>query len=260
MAWHPVHESLFASGGAEGAIHFHIDNQEEPVGSLLGAHDGIVWSLDWHPLGHILASGSADCSARFWSRSRPGDTLRDKFTLGRQAAEALGIIEPKIVPEEDEEEEASLPGLGTQSQQYHQQQTVPRRSFPLRSTYRPSPPLPAQFPPAAPSIPSSGMPMPPPGMSPFPPGMRGFPPGMPMPPPGFPPLPPGMMPPSGMPPGMPPLPFGQFPPPSSQDASNPRHPREQRDPSHYTSRDRRSDPRDRHADPRDRHRDYRQRR
>ena len=25
-----------------------------------GAHDSIVWSLNWHPLGHILTSGSND--------------------------------------------------------------------------------------------------------------------------------------------------------------------------------------------------------
>lgn len=26
------------------------------------AHDSIVWSLSWHPLGHILSSGSNDHS------------------------------------------------------------------------------------------------------------------------------------------------------------------------------------------------------
>ena len=26
------------------------------------AHEGAVWSLAWHPLGHMLASGSNDCT------------------------------------------------------------------------------------------------------------------------------------------------------------------------------------------------------
>lgn len=115
IAWHPCHEGLFASGGAEGAIHFHvvqgtsspsdssafydssshssstIEDPSAPVGSLEGAHDGIIWSLDWHPLGTILASGSADCSTRFWTRHRPGDTLQDRFQLGKAQADALGL-------------------------------------------------------------------------------------------------------------------------------------------------------------------------
>lgn len=37
------------------------------------AHDSNVWSLAWHPLGHILCSGSNDHTTRFWSRARPGD-------------------------------------------------------------------------------------------------------------------------------------------------------------------------------------------
>ena len=36
------------------------------------AHEGMVLSLDWHPLGHILASGSNDHTAKFWTRNRPG--------------------------------------------------------------------------------------------------------------------------------------------------------------------------------------------
>jgi len=93
LAWHPVHEELFATGGAEGAVHYHVVGMAEPVGSLEGAHDNIVWTLDWHPVGHVLSSGSADCSVRFWTRHRPGDTLQDRYTLGRQAAEALGLAD-----------------------------------------------------------------------------------------------------------------------------------------------------------------------
>jgi len=36
-------------------------------------------SLAWHPLGHVLASGSNDNATKFWSRSKPGDTLDDFY-------------------------------------------------------------------------------------------------------------------------------------------------------------------------------------
>ena len=119
VAWHPEHESLFATGGAEGAIYYHTADREDPLGSLVGAHDGYVWTLDWHPLGHLLASGAADCSVRFWTRHRPGDTLQDRYTLGRAAAEALGIVDGAAGgaglganDDRSDEEEEALPGLG----------------------------------------------------------------------------------------------------------------------------------------------------
>jgi len=129
VAWHPVHERLLASAGAEGAVHFYlaglsygegVGGGEEPVSSLMGAHDNIVWSLDWHPLGHLMATGSADCSVRFWMRNRPGDNMMDRFTVGRAAADALGLPEPRAASynppqqtEPDLELQRSLPGIGS---------------------------------------------------------------------------------------------------------------------------------------------------
>ena len=45
------------------------------------AHEALVWSISWHPLGHILATGSNDHTVRFWSRNRPGDAMKDKYNL-----------------------------------------------------------------------------------------------------------------------------------------------------------------------------------
>eukprot|EP00040_Diaphanoeca_grandis_P015724 m.80586 g.80586 ORF g.80586 m.80586 type:complete len:708 (+) comp25324_c0_seq1:186-2309(+) len=83
LAWHPVHESLFASGAHDGSIMFWQTGSEHHVGAMENAHDQAVWSLDWHPLGHILASGSNDHTTKFFTRNRPGDDMNDKYNLNR---------------------------------------------------------------------------------------------------------------------------------------------------------------------------------
>lgn len=55
------------------------------------AHDSNVWSLAFHPLGHLLCSASNDHTTRFWSRGRPGvKVLGDRFHLGRDKAREAG--------------------------------------------------------------------------------------------------------------------------------------------------------------------------
>jgi polyadenylation factor subunit 2 len=64
VAMHPHDETLFASGDYHGTINFWHVNSEEPVAVRAsgeqGAHEQCTWSLAWHPLGHILCSGSND--------------------------------------------------------------------------------------------------------------------------------------------------------------------------------------------------------
>lgn len=118
LTWHPIHSNLISTGAEDGSLyHYLLDEPNLPNGHVATvapydspdpantppqviypahriqyAHGATIWSLDWHPLGHILASGSKDNFTRFWSRNRPGETsyMKDRFHIGEEAAEAQG--------------------------------------------------------------------------------------------------------------------------------------------------------------------------
>lgn len=125
VVWHPLHTSLVVSGGYDGAIHYYLlddtthhstENQTsesslitmQPTASVQFAHDSAVWSLDWHPQGHILCSGSNDRATRFWARTRPGDPMfmKDRYHLGQDQADALGYTRRSAAAQKREEEES----------------------------------------------------------------------------------------------------------------------------------------------------------
>ena len=54
---------------------------DKQVGGIDNAHEGIIWDIKWHPLGHITASASNDFSTKFWTRNNPGDKMKDKYNL-----------------------------------------------------------------------------------------------------------------------------------------------------------------------------------
>ncbi|KAK3692793.1 putative polyadenylation protein [Podospora appendiculata] len=256
IAWHPVHPNLLSTGGSEGSLfHYLLDEPNTPPGQATTiapydsadpsstpaqtiypahkvpyAHDFAIWSLDWHPLGHILASGSNDRITRFWARSRPGeaDAFNDRYHIGEAAAEAQGTWDRRggrhmRQVEEEQEMEDEMDGLVDQKMPIKQ----PASAFPG------IPGLPLQqstggMIPPPPMIPGVGGALPPPLLFPLP-GMVGMPPmpngnppnlaaitemmkkaGIPVPPGG--PLPPGMLPPGLIPPPNFQLPPG-FPPP-----------------------------------------------
>lgn len=155
MAWHPMHKNLLSTGGVDGSIHHYLlDEQNPPAGtpptlspydsadphnapaqaiypahSIPYAHDFTVWTLDWHPLGHILASGSNDRVTRFWTRPRPGDTKypEDRYHIGQEAAERNGTFDRshgrrQRAEEEEQEAEDEAEGLVDQK--------LPARSAP----------------------------------------------------------------------------------------------------------------------------------
>ncbi|KAG5847700.1 hypothetical protein ANANG_G00128970 [Anguilla anguilla] len=167
VAWHPVHEGLFASGGSDGSLLFWNAGVEKEVGGMEMAHEGMIWSLAWHPLGHILCSGSNDHTSKFWTRNRPGDKMRDRYNLNLlpgmsedgveyddMEPNSLASIPGMGIPEQlkvameqeqsgkdDSEVEMTIPGLdwGMEEVMQKDQKKVPQKKVPYAK------PIPAQF-------------------------------------------------------------------------------------------------------------------
>jgi len=77
LAWHPIHESILASGGMDGTLvywNLGAKGSEDPAARIPYAHDMAIWDLQWHPAGHMLATGSNDRQTKFWTRNRLGST------------------------------------------------------------------------------------------------------------------------------------------------------------------------------------------
>ncbi|KAL3417318.1 polyadenylation factor subunit 2 [Phlyctema vagabunda] len=244
MTWHPIHPGFLSTGGADGSLfHYLLDEPNTPPDQppslapwdsadplnaaaqtvypahrVTYAHDFAVWSLDWHPLGHILASGSNDRVTRFWTRARPGESecFQDRYHLGEAAAEAQGTWDRRgnrrqRQEEEEQEMEDEMEGLVDQK-------------MPARSAGLPGIPGLPGLGGAAPNLPGLGNaaapPPPPPGFPAMDPtklaemmrsaALSGLPP---PPPPGMMPLqfPPGFAAPGNMP--------GPPPPPAAQEIS-----------------------------------------
>lgn len=113
LTWHPVHPALLSTGSYDGSLHHYLLGEANlpegtaaslspydstdpanaptqtiyPAHRIPHAHESAIWSLDWHPLGHVLASGSNDRITRFWTRPRPGETdcYKDRYHLGDAA-------------------------------------------------------------------------------------------------------------------------------------------------------------------------------
>ncbi|RPB18489.1 WD40 repeat-like protein [Terfezia boudieri ATCC MYA-4762] len=131
LAWHPVHPSLISTGGSDGALnHYLLDEISQdsclpstttvihPAHSVPYAHEFAIWSMEYHPMGHILCTGSNDRITRFWVRPRPGevDGYRDRYHIGEAAAEAMGGYSGdrrgrgRMMREEEEGEEEDMEG------------------------------------------------------------------------------------------------------------------------------------------------------
>jgi hypothetical protein len=64
-------------GGMDGTLLFWnlgANGSDEPATRIPYAHDMAIWDLQWHPAGHMLATGSNDRQTKFWARNRVGST------------------------------------------------------------------------------------------------------------------------------------------------------------------------------------------
>lgn len=108
VAWHPVHEGIFASGGSDGSIMFWSVGADKEIGAIEAAHESIVWALSWHPAGHVLCSGSNDHNCKFWTRNRPGDSMRDKYNLNTMPGLAADVDD---IANDDPNQMPMIPGM-----------------------------------------------------------------------------------------------------------------------------------------------------
>ncbi|RMX63563.1 hypothetical protein KXD40_007415 [Peronospora effusa] len=83
IAWHPWYERLFVSGSYDGSLMYWEVGKDSALASIPQAHDTAVWDIQWHPVGHVVATGSNDHSTKFWCRNRPGDPMDDKYNGGQ---------------------------------------------------------------------------------------------------------------------------------------------------------------------------------
>ena len=77
IEWHPFHERLFASGSFDGNLMYWVvgtSEEDGPIGVIEHAHNQCIWDMEWHPLGHVLCSGSKDGTIKFWIRERLGSS------------------------------------------------------------------------------------------------------------------------------------------------------------------------------------------
>lgn len=122
LTWHPVVPSLLTTGGHDGVVNHYLLNESaknltnsvstlatlaQPTMKIPFAHESAIWSMEYHPLGHLLVTGSNDRATRFWARPRPGDetTFLDRYHVGDDSKEGQA---PKKRNREEMEDDGLL--------------------------------------------------------------------------------------------------------------------------------------------------------
>lgn len=74
LAWHPYIEDLLVSGSADNSLVYWNMTEGKMEREILMAHEKEITGAEWHPLGYVLATCSTDNTAKFWARTKCGDT------------------------------------------------------------------------------------------------------------------------------------------------------------------------------------------
>ena len=111
LCWHPVHEDLFVSGGYDGSLLYWLVPCATHQAEVRNAHETAIRGMRWHPMGHVLATGSHDNSTKFWGRPRPGDTYKEKPQMEAPAyMTTVGLNVPQSLS--SGARSSVIPGLG----------------------------------------------------------------------------------------------------------------------------------------------------
>ncbi|EJW04962.1 hypothetical protein EDEG_00079 [Edhazardia aedis USNM 41457] len=68
-AVHPFRDDMIITGNSIGEINVYQLFVSNPIYTITKGHDNVIWSAEFHPLGHAFATGSLDQSVRFWTKS-----------------------------------------------------------------------------------------------------------------------------------------------------------------------------------------------
>ena len=112
LCWHPIHEDLFVSGGYDGSVLYWLVSDPSPKADVRNAHETAVRGMAWHPMGHVIATCSHDNSTKFWGRTRPGDTHREKPKMEETYMPTAGLNVPQSLSVGARGRDAAIPGLG----------------------------------------------------------------------------------------------------------------------------------------------------
>ena len=103
--WHPHHRELFASADYHGGLKFWLASLDEPIASVANSkfeggagHESGVFAMAWHPMGHMLATGSNDNFTKFWTRPRPGEKTEFKGATGSAGGETVRATQVRRPP------------------------------------------------------------------------------------------------------------------------------------------------------------------
>lgn len=130
LTWHPIVPSLLTTGGHDGVVNHYLLNESaknltnsvstsatlaQPTMKIPYAHESAIWSMEYHPLGHLLVTGSNDRATRFWARPRPGDdsTFTDRYHIGDDSKETQNTKKRNREEVEDDgllDQQAPIPG------------------------------------------------------------------------------------------------------------------------------------------------------
>ncbi|KAL0232836.1 hypothetical protein GEMRC1_011583 [Eukaryota sp. GEM-RC1] len=80
LQFHPVIPNYFVTGGSDGSISHWDLTRNHPLYFLEKAHDNIVWSIDFHPMGNVLISGGNDHHLKCFAATYPTGEQREEYS------------------------------------------------------------------------------------------------------------------------------------------------------------------------------------